>query len=152
MGEIHTLEELSLDNENVDEWRRVVNTVIRRRKQNFDLRTPDDAVFRAALRLFFQRAAQYEMWLAVKGREEAPAFGLTIANQYVTEAAEIVHVAAEGYIFNLRGPRKRAKALLEKTDPLPLKTRVDAKLKVYIDAFGPDDGEEVELAAPQGTA
>lgn len=111
-----------------------------------DLRTPHDEVFAAALKLFKLRRAHLEVWLSIN-RNEIPAFGITVATAYIREASEIVQIAAEGYIFNLRKPRKRAQRLLKKIDPLVLKKRIDARLAMYQDAFGDDDDEEIELVS-----
>ena len=113
-----------------------------------DFRVPHDPVFAAAIKMFHIRRVQLDLWLGSGWRPKIPqGLGLSIAREYMSEAAEIVQVAAEAYVFNVRAPRKRAKALLKKVDPRPLKKRIDAREKVYENEFGPDDGSLIDLDA-----
>lgn len=140
---IHTLNQLKLAGD-AERWRKLVaSTHHRGLRLKLDLRTPHDPVFAAAIKLFVVRRANLEMWLAIKCRDMMPDFGLTVARAYINEAAEIVQIAAEGYIFNLRKPRKRAQKMLKEADPTPLKKRIDARLAMW-ESLG-DEEEFVDL-------
>jgi hypothetical protein len=148
LEDLHNLDTIART-ENEEAWRDAFRTMERRSTDlKVDLRTPHDPVFAAAVKLFTQRRAQLKIWLSLRGRNQIPpGLGLLVATDYIREAAEIVQVAAEAYIFGVRPPRKRAEALLKKIDPMPLNKRVLARQKVYEDAFGPDDGSLIDIDA-----
>jgi hypothetical protein len=86
------------------------------------------------------------MWLAVKGRDQIPDFGLTVVHSYITEVVAIVEVAAEAYIFQLSKPRKRAQRLLKEADSSPLMKRFNARQAAYDKDF--DEDQPVQISIP----
>jgi hypothetical protein len=139
LGKLYALEQLALARDR-NGWRTAVAKMQRRGLPlKVDLRMPHDPVFAEAITMFRRRREQFRLWLLIKAREEIPEFGLTEARSYLMEAAEIVQIAAEGYVFSVRKPRERARRLLKEANPLPLKKRIDDKLAKY-EAL--EDGEK----------
>jgi hypothetical protein len=139
LAQIHGLDQLRLKGDQ-EGWRKAVASIQKRGLPlKMDLRTPHDPVFADAVKLFKGRRAQFEMWVLIKYREQIAPFGLTEARAYMMEVAEIVQVSAEAYVFNLRGPRKRAQRLLQSADRVALNRRIEAKLSKYDGLEGEDD-------------
>lgn len=149
LSQVDELELVSRDKD-VERWRALVNEIARRRSLRQELPLSNDEVFADAVKLFVQRRGHLEMWLSISTRgierkSEMPGFGMTISLQYINEAAKILETAAEAYIFNLPKLRRIAAKMLKEADPLALKKRIDARRKVYEDAFGPDDGQLINI-------
>lgn len=145
LSQMDQLELTSRDGDFV-RWCRLVSEVAPRKSLRQDLPTTSDKVFAAAVRLFVQRRGLLGMWLRIASKDrDSPPFGMTEAMQYVTEAAEVLQTAAEAYIFDLPKLRRRAARMLKGANPLALKKRIDARRKIYEDAFGPDDGEAIDI-------
>jgi hypothetical protein len=95
------------------------------------------------------------MWLRITTMREPgmPQFGMTEALKYISEGTDILETAAEAYIFDLPRLRRRAARMLKEANPLALNKRINARLEVYEDAFGPDDGQLIDIdEAPEELA
>ncbi len=101
-----------------------------------EFRTPHDEVFANAARLFSHRRTQVQLWLASVANTVSPddrisTFGLKMARVYIQEAAAIIDEAAEGYVFGLSKPLRRAALRLDAADTRPLKARIDERRRRY---------------------
>jgi hypothetical protein len=142
--------ELVSRNRDVDRWREIAADITKRRSLRQDLPYSNDPVFASAVRLFVTRRSHFEMWLSVTTfipgrRSDMPEFGMTEALKYITEAAQVLETAAEAYVFDLPRVRRRAARLVKEVDDLPLMKRIQARMQVYDDAFGPDDGQSIDI-------
>jgi len=95
--------ELASRRQDFARWCDLVSALSPMRSLRQDLPTSNDEVFAAAIRLFITRRANLSMWLRIATRDrDKPPFGMTDFVKYMTEAAQILEVAAESYVFTSR--------------------------------------------------